>query len=70
MTELIFIEGVSGIGKSTMVRMLTEELRAEGYRVQPYVEFDFTNPIDFYCTAYLTVSVPASITSGQVVRPR
>ena len=56
MTELIFIEGVSGIGKSTMVRMLTEELRTEGYRVQPYVEFDFTNPIDFYCTAYLTVS--------------
>ena len=38
MTELIFIEGVSGIGKSTMVRMLTEELRAEGYRVphRPY----------------------------------
>ncbi|MBR4000090.1 MAG: hypothetical protein IKI93_17300, partial [Clostridia bacterium] len=54
MTELIFIEGVSGIGKSTMVRALAEELRAAGHRVQAYVEFDFTNPIDFYCTAYLT----------------
>lgn len=56
MTELIFIEGISGIGKSTMVRALAEELRTEGYRVQAYVEFDYTNPIDFYCTAYLTAS--------------
>lgn len=53
MTELIFIEGVSGVGKSTMVRMLSEELEARGYNVKRYVEFDYANPIDFYCTAYL-----------------
>ncbi len=55
MTELIFIEGVSGVGKSTMVRMLTESLNRRGFRARAYLEFDFTNPIDFYCTAYLTI---------------
>ena len=54
MTELVFIEGVSGVGKSTMVRMLSEELKAYGYNVKSYVEFDYNNPIDFYCTAYLS----------------
>lgn len=52
MTKIRFIEGVSGVGKSTMVRSLTEALSGSGYRVKSYVEFDFTNPIDFYCTAY------------------
>lgn len=54
MSQLIFIEGVSGVGKSTMVRMLSEELQRRGYTVQSYLEFDYTNPIDFYCTAYLS----------------
>ena len=54
MTELIFMEGVSGIGKTTMLRMLADELTAAGYRVRAFLEFDYTNPIDFYCTAYLT----------------
>lgn len=53
--EFIFIEGVSGVGKSTMVCKLSEELKAQGYKVKSYVEFDYTNPIDFYCTAYLTL---------------
>ncbi len=54
MTEILFIEGVSGVGKSTMVRALAEDLTSQGYRVKAYAEFDYTNPIDFYCTAYLT----------------
>ena len=53
MPEIVFIEGVSGVGKSTMVKMLAEDLRERGYSVRDYVEFDYTNPIDFYCTAYL-----------------
>ena len=53
MPEIVFIEGVSGVGKSTMVRMLAEDLRALDCSVRDYVEFDYTNPIDFYCTAYL-----------------
>jgi len=52
--KLVFIEGVSGVGKTTMVRMLAQELREAGKRVEAYEEFDFRNPIDFYCTAYLT----------------
>lgn len=53
MPKLVFIEGVSGVGKSTMVKLLAENLRALGKSVRDYVEFDYTNPIDFYCTAYL-----------------
>ncbi len=52
---LVFIEGVSGVGKSTLVRMLSEELQTE-YHVKKYLEFDYTNPIDFYCTAYLSLN--------------
>lgn len=52
MPTILFIEGVSGVGKSTLVRRLTERLRGQGFSVKSWVEFDFTNPIDFYCTAY------------------
>ena len=52
MTQILFIEGVSGVGKSTLVSRLTQRLRGQGYSVKSWVEFDFTNPIDFYCTAY------------------
>lgn len=55
LTKLVFIEGVSGVGKSTMVRMLSDELKAHGYYVKRYVEFDYTNPIDFYSTAYFSI---------------
>ena len=51
MTQILFIEGVSGVGKSTLVSRLTQRLRGQGYSVKSWVEFDFTNPIDFYCTA-------------------
>lgn len=52
--ELIFIEGVSGVGKSTMVRTLSDRLRDAGLRVRAYLEFDAENPIDFYSTACLS----------------
>ena len=52
MTKLIFVEGVSGVGKSTMAKKLCEDLRSEGKTAKTYVEFDYTNPIDFYCVAY------------------
>lgn len=56
MTKLIFIEGVSGAGKSTLVRNLTKHLRQHGNNVRAWVEFDPTNPIDFYCTAALSIA--------------
>ena len=54
MTELIFIEGVSGVGKSTMVSKIAKDLEEQGYKIKAYLEFDFANPIDFYSTAWLT----------------
>ncbi len=53
MSEIIFIEEVSGVGKTTLVKALRNRLRACGYTVRSYTEFDFTNPIDFYRTAYI-----------------
>lgn len=38
-----------------MVQTLSEELKALGYSVKFYLEGDYTNPIDFYHTAYLTL---------------
>jgi len=71
--ELVFIEGVSGVGKSTMVRMLSEELESYGYNVKKYLEFDYANPIDFYCTAYLSLNeyemlLQKYITDADVIR--
>lgn len=54
MAKLIFLEGISGVGKSTMARSLCEDLQSKGLSVKAYVEFDYTNPIDFYCVAYYT----------------
>ena len=50
--RLIFIEGVSGVGKTTLAQKLCNKLNEMGYLTNYYLEFDFTNPIDFYCTAY------------------
>ncbi len=55
MTEIIFIEGVSGVGKSTMVQALSRELTNSGYKVKAYLEGDCKNPIDFYNTAYYSI---------------
>ena len=52
MKNLIFIEGVSGVGKSTTTQKLCDKLRGMGFSVDRYREFDFPNPIDFYSTAY------------------
>jgi GrpB-like predicted nucleotidyltransferase (UPF0157 family) len=53
MPKLIFIEGVSGVGKSTTTQKLCDKLRGMGYSVDRYREFYFPNPIDFYSTAYV-----------------
>ncbi|MDR1060211.1 MAG: GrpB family protein, partial [Clostridiales bacterium] len=50
--RLIFVEGVSGVGKTTMTGKLRDKLRNMGFAADCYFEGDFANPIDFYCTAY------------------
>ena len=52
MAKLIFLEGISGVGKSTMARSLCKDLKSTGLSAKAYIEFDYTNPIDFYCAAY------------------
>ena len=54
MARLIFLEGISGVGKSTMARSLCDDFQAKGLSAKAYIEFDYTNPIDFYCVAYYT----------------
>lgn len=55
MPKIIFIEGISCAGKTTMVKKISSDLAVKyGYYVRSYLEFDSTNPIDFYCTAYFT----------------
>ena len=62
--RLVFIEGVSGVGKSTMVRTLRDRLRDAGVPVRAYLEFDADNPIDFYCTAYMSRADFAALCAG------
>lgn len=50
--RLIFVEGVSGVGKSTLTQKLCDKLKKRGYAAASYLEGDFTNPIDLYCTAF------------------
>ena len=54
MAKIVFIEGISGAGKSTLLRASAEKLCGAGRAVRAFVEFDYANPIDFYCTAYLS----------------
>lgn len=51
--NILFIEGISGVGKSTLTRNLAKALSGNGTSVRAYEEFDI-NPIDFCNTAYLT----------------
>ena len=41
MPKLIFIEGVSGVGKSMTTQKLYDKLRGMGYSVDRYREFCF-----------------------------
>lgn len=54
MKNLIFIEGISGVGKTTTAKKLCDKLRSMGYSADCYLEGNYTNPIDFYCAAYFT----------------
>jgi thymidylate kinase len=44
MTKLIFIEGVSGAGKSTAAKALAEKLCEIGFNAVHYTEGDISQP--------------------------
>ncbi|WP_312103774.1 hypothetical protein [Lachnoclostridium sp.] len=56
MKNIIFIEGVSGVGKSTTVQKLSERLRSLGYSTICHVEGDSDSPLDLCWVAYLDKS--------------
>ena len=55
MKKIVFIEGVSGVGKSTTVQILSEKLRNNGYSVKYHLEGDPDSPLDLCWAAYLTI---------------
>jgi Cdc6-like AAA superfamily ATPase len=55
MNNIVFIEGVSGVGKSTVVKLLSEKLRNLGYAVSFHLEGDPDSPLDICWAAYLTI---------------
>jgi len=54
MKNLIFIEGVSGVGKSAIATKLREALENRGYTVACHLEGDPDGPLDLCWVAYLT----------------
>lgn len=55
MKNIIFIEGVSGVGKSAVVYKLYKKLYALGYIVQYHIEGGADSPLDLCRTAYLAL---------------
>ena len=55
MKNIIFIEGVSGVGKSTTVNKLGDALRNLGYTVKCHNEGDPDNPLHLCWAAYLEI---------------
>lgn len=55
MKNIVFIEGVSGVGKSTTVYELSKKLHNLGYSVKHHVEGDPYSPLDLCWAAYLTI---------------
>ena len=53
MRNLIFIEGVSGVGKSTMVQSIGSYLQKAGWNTEIHLEGDAYSPLDLCWTAYL-----------------
>ena len=52
MKRIVFIEGVSGVGKSTMTALLCEKLRDMGYKADCYLEGSHDNPLDPFNGTY------------------
>lgn len=54
MKKLVFIEGVSGVGKTTTAVKLCDALLTRGYSTICHLEGDADNPVDFFNCSYLT----------------
>lgn len=50
--QLILIEGIPGVGKSTMAKKIKEYLDKKNIKSKLYLEGDFDHPADYECVAY------------------
>lgn len=62
--KLVFIEGVSGVGKSTTADRLCRELLNRAVPARCYLEGDADNPVDLFGCAYLTADHFAGALKG------
>lgn len=56
MKNIIFIEGVSGVGKTTTVTLLAKKLQDIGYSVSYHLEGEPDSPLDLCWVAYMSKS--------------
>jgi thymidylate kinase len=56
MKNIIFIEGVSGVGKTTTVTLLAKKLQDLGYSVSYHLEGEPDSPLDLCWVAYMSKS--------------
>jgi len=52
MNKIIFIEGVSGVGKTTTTSLLAGKLQSMGFKVNCHLEGDNDNPLDPFKGTY------------------
>lgn len=52
MKNLIFIEGVSGVGKSTTTTKLCKKLPESGYTAVCHLEGEIKSPVDLFWVAF------------------
>ena len=64
MKKLVFVEGVSGVGKSTTALKLRDALNDYGFRAVCHLEGDADNPVDFFNCAYLTKAEFSQLLQG------
>lgn len=62
MNSIIFIEGVSGVGKTTTAALLCDNLRNKGYKAECHLEGAKDNPLDPFMGSY-PPSIPLSVFS-------
>jgi predicted ATPase len=63
MRKIVFIEGISGVGKSTITNALHEKLRQQGYSANRFLEGDIDSPLDLFYAACLTKNEYRKVTN-------
>jgi len=51
-SQLVLVEGIPGVGKTTMAKKIKEYLDKQNVQSKLYLEGDFNHPADYECVAY------------------